>query len=220
MALQGVSGCGLARRLVTLGQIKTMARGPRRHSQVMKSVNVASMVLAAVVLAGCAVELRNAQPARELARSAEPLGSAYTGWRVCQQRCAGCHGSAVDDGGGAPNLLLRMQGLGPQRLVGLVLRRYESKLLPPGQGTARETLIDEIVERQRGALRMPAWQEEPLVSAHVMDLFVYRSARSEGRLGKGRRQCADASPAILGSPSAERGVVGDGLLTAARPAAR
>lgn len=157
------------------------------------SLRVAAVLLgtvAAVVLAGCAMTWSNTQPskalAREHAREGGPPGSVYAGWRVFQQRCAGCHGSAADGAGGAPNLLLRMQGLGPQRFVGLVLRRYEAELLPPGQGSARETLVDEVLERQRGTLSMPAWQQEPVVNAHVMDLYAYLAARSEGRVGPGR----------------------------------
>lgn len=153
-----------------------------------------TMVLAAAALAGCAMEWANTQPAQTLARehareqagANAPPGTVYAGWRVFQQRCAGCHGSAADGAGGAPNLLLRMQGLGPQRFVGVVLRRYEAELLPPGQGSARETLVDEVLERQRGTLSMPAWQQEPVVNAHVMDLYAYLAARSEGKVGPGR----------------------------------
>ena len=151
-----------------------------------KTAKTLLLVLAATALAGCAIEWRNAQPARELARAAEPQGSVYAGWRVYQQRCAGCHGTAADGAGGAPNLLLRMQGLGPQRFVDLVLRRYDAELLATGQGSPRDSLVDDVVERRRGALSMPAWQEEPVVNAHVMDLHAYLAARSEGRVGPGR----------------------------------
>lgn len=151
-----------------------------------KTAKTLLLVLAATALAGCAIEWRNAQPARELARAAEPQGSVYAGWRVYQQRCAGCHGTAADGAGGAPNLLLRMQGLGPQRFVDLVLRRYDAELLASGQGSPRDSLVDDVVERRRGALSMPAWQEEPVVNAHVMDLHAYLAARSEGRVAPGR----------------------------------
>lgn len=144
------------------------------------------LVLAAAALAGCAVEWRNTQPTRELARASEPQGSVYAGWRVYQQRCAGCHGTAADGAGGAPNLLLRMQGLGPQRFVDLVLRRYDAELLATGQGSPRDSLVDDVVERRRGTLSMPAWQDEPVVHAHVMDLHAYLTARSEGLVGPGR----------------------------------
>lgn len=145
-----------------------------------------ALALVAAALAGCAVQWRNTEAARDVARAAEPPGSAYGGWRVYQQRCAACHGTAADGGGGAPNLLLRLPGLGPQRFVDLVLRRYEAGMLPPGQGTPREALVDEVVERRRGTLAMPAWQGEPGVDAHVMDLYAYLVARSAGRLGAGR----------------------------------
>jgi len=147
---------------------------------------LAAASVALSLLAGCAVQWRNTEPARQVARAAEPPGSAYAGWRVYQQRCASCHGTAADGAGGAPNLLLRLQGLGPQRFVDLVLRRYEADMLPPGQGSPREALVDDIVERRRGALAMPAWQGEPVVDAHVMDLYAYLAARSEGRLPAGR----------------------------------
>ncbi|MFO1253500.1 MAG: hypothetical protein U1E77_20720 [Inhella sp.] len=64
--------------------------------------------------------------------------------------------------GGAPNLLLRVRDLGPQRFVDLVLRRYSKDLLPEGGGTPRETLVDEVLERRLGALSMPAWQGDPV----------------------------------------------------------
>ena len=169
-----------------LRQIKTPLQRPREHGCMNKPAFVTALLVVAASLGGCAVQWRNAEPARELARAAEPPGSAYAGWRVYQQRCAGCHGSGADGGGGAPNLLLRLQGLGPQRFVDVVLRRYEADMLPPGQGSPREALVDEVVDRRRGELSMPAWQGEPVVTAHVMDLYAYLTARSEGRLGAGR----------------------------------
>jgi mono/diheme cytochrome c family protein len=169
-----------------LRQIKDPPRRRREHGRMNKPAFVTTLLVVAASLGGCAIQWRNTEPAREVARAAEPPGSAYAGWRVYQQRCAGCHGGGADGSGGAPNLLLRLQGLGPQRFVDLVLRRYEADMLPPGQGSPREALVDEVVERRRGELSMPAWQGEPVVNAHVMDLYAYLSARSEGRIGTGR----------------------------------
>lgn len=158
----------------------------RQHGRMNKPRKFLLVLAATASLAGCAIQWRNTKPARELARAAEPPGTAYAGWRVYQQRCAACHGTAADGGGGAPNLLLRLQGLGPQRFVDAVLRRYEADMLPPGQGSSRAMRVDEVMERRRGELQMPAWQGEPVVHAHVMDLYAYLSARSEGRLPAGR----------------------------------
>lgn len=154
-------------------------------------MSIRSLLLAPLLLASCAseppsVNLLNTEPARQLAReAAPPPGSLLAGWRVYQQRCASCHGVQADGAEGGANLLLRLQGLGPQRFVDLVLRRYDESTLPIGplsRGAARETLVDDIVERRAGSLSMPAWQGDPVTQAHVMDLYHYLSARSAGTL--------------------------------------
>jgi len=54
------------------------------------------------------------------------------------------------------------------------------------QGDAREALIDDVVQRKEGALTMPAWEGEPRVTAHIVDLYAYLSARAQGTQGPGR----------------------------------
>lgn len=140
-------------------------------------------------LAGCAVEIQNTQPARELAQLAKPPGSVYTGWRVFQDKCAACHGSAAAGTERAPDLLPRVREMGPRRFVGLVLQRYDWNIPAAqarGEGAAREALIEQIVQRQSTALTMPAWQGEPRVNAHIVDLYAYLSARAQGVQGPGR----------------------------------
>jgi hypothetical protein len=79
--------------------------------------------------------------------------------------------------------------MGSRRFVNLVLRRYDWSL-PAGQANAesaaREALIDEILQRREEALAMPAWQGEPRVSAHIVDLYAYLSARADGTQGPDR----------------------------------
>lgn len=140
-------------------------------------------------LTGCAVEFQNAQPAKELAQLAKPPGSVYTGWRVFQDKCAVCHGPAATGSARAPDLLPRVRDMGSRRFVGLVLKRYDWNL-PPAQaaseGAAREALIEQIAQRQSKVLSMPAWQGEPSVNAHIVDLYAYLSARAQGTQGPGR----------------------------------
>ena len=62
-------------------------------------------LVSAMCLTGCAVEVQNTQAAHELARRAEPTGSVYAGWRVFQDRCAGCQGVQATGSAGAPDLL-------------------------------------------------------------------------------------------------------------------
>ncbi len=151
--------------------------------------HAATAALVLVVLAtGCAVELANTQPAKEVARAAAPPGSTVLGWRVFQDKCARCHGDSATGAMGV-QLLERVRTLGPRRFVDLVLRRYEWTL-PAAQasteGAAREALVEAMLQRQAGNLTMPAWEGEPRVQAHIADLYAYLAARAEGTQGTGR----------------------------------
>jgi mono/diheme cytochrome c family protein len=141
------------------------------------------------LLNGCALEVENTKAAEELARLAQPPGSVYTGWRVFQDRCAGCHGAPATGTVAAPDLLPIVRNMGPRRFVGLVLMRYDWSL-PAGQAggdsAEREALIEGVMQRKQGALTMPEWQGEPRVNAHIMDLYAYLSARADGSQGAGR----------------------------------
>jgi len=149
-----------------------------------------SMLPLLLGLAACGGPPRvtNLEPARQMAREQTTAPAAlYAGWRVYQQHCASCHGDKANGSSGGANLLLRMQGLGPQRFVEVVLRRYDRTLgVPSDDGAAREALVGALLERRAPALVMPAWQGDPVVQAHVMDLYAYLAARSEGQLPAGR----------------------------------
>lgn len=140
-------------------------------------------------LGGCAVQWQNLEPARELAAESGPFGSVYTGWRVFQDRCAGCHGPDAIGTVNGPDLLPKIREMGPRRFVSIVLTRYDWNL-PAAQagsvGAARESLIDEVLQRQSTTLPMPAWQGEPRVDAHIVDLYAYLAARADGTQGPGR----------------------------------
>lgn len=144
----------------------------------------------ALVLAGCAaVEVQNTQAAKEFKQQTNPSGSVYTGWRLFQDKCAGCHGPAATGTAGGPDLLPRVREMGPRQFVSLVLRRYDWNLPPAQAGSesaAREALIDDIVQRKGYMLTMPAWQGQPSVTAHIVDLYAYLSARAQGAQGPGR----------------------------------
>jgi len=147
------------------------------------------LTLAAAFVSGCALEVQNRQPAQELAQAAKPPGSVYTGWRVFQERCAGCHGETATGTAKAPDLLERVQTLGPRSFVSRVLYRYDWGIPAAQAGSesaAREALVEEILQRRQGAIQMPAWQGEPRVQAHIADLYAWLSARAQGTQGPGR----------------------------------
>ncbi|WP_395702808.1 c-type cytochrome [Aquabacterium sp.] len=140
----------------------------------------------AVLAGGCAVEWQNRQPARQLAEQAQPPGSAYTGWRVFQDKCAGCHGAAATGTSRAPDLLPALREMGPRGFVERVLERYDWGLPPPPTADARAAQVEDVLQRRSGRLVMPAWQGEPVVTAHIIDLYAWLSARADGRLGPQR----------------------------------
>ena len=143
-----------------------------------RAAAMAAMAGAALLLGGCALEFGNSKPARAVARWLQPTGSVYSGWRVYQSRCASCHGTAATGTELGPDLMPLMRAMGPRRFVGLVLQRYDWAR-PAGQSP--EHWIDQAVQRREPPVAMPAWQEEPAVNAHIMDLYAYLSARADGR---------------------------------------
>jgi hypothetical protein len=156
----------------------------------MVKFTIVPALAAGLWLGGCAVQVENAKPAQELERHSRPPGSVYAGWRVFEDKCAGCHGhDAVGGVAGVPDLVARVRGLGPRQFVDVLLTRYEWTVPPsrPVPSTPeREAFIDDILQRRKGALTMPERKGEPRVQAHMVDLYAYLSARAEGTQGPGR----------------------------------
>jgi hypothetical protein len=161
-----------------------------RHTIRARPPKLVAAFAAALLLAGCAsVQVQNRQPAQELAQQARPPGSVYTGWRVFQDKCAACHGPAALGTSRGPDLLPRVREMGSRKFVGLVLQRYDwtrPASQPRDDSAALDALVERILQRQEGALVMPAWEGEPRVTAHIADLYAYLSARAEGTQGSGR----------------------------------
>lgn len=139
-------------------------------------------------LAGCAVEVENRQAVTELKKETAPAGSIYTGWRVYQGKCASCHGPDASGSSQAPDLTVRLHNMGPRQFASLVLQRYDwTRPAQPAAGTVSlDAMVEEILQRQGAVIQMPAWNGEPQVNAHVMDLYAYLSARAEGSQGQGQ----------------------------------
>lgn len=145
----------------------------------------------ALLLAGCAVEVENTKPAQALAQDSLPPGSVHLGWTVFQERCASCHGPAALGGSGIPNLLPLVREMTPRQFVGLVLYRYDWVIASDKNrldSASRSTLIESVIQGKEGQITMPAWQGEPVVKAHIMDLYAYLTARAQGTQGSERPQ--------------------------------
>ena len=157
---------------------------PARHSLLYVGAFVSVLLLA-----GCSVEFENLQPAKEAGQLTNPSGSVYTGWRVFQDKCARCHGTAATGTAKAPDLLPVVREMGPRQFVSLVLQRYDWNQQTPqarSDSSAREVAVDLIMQRKDVPVTMPAWQGEPSVDAHVLDLYAWLSARAQGTQDAGR----------------------------------
>jgi mono/diheme cytochrome c family protein len=152
---------------------------------------VGTLTMSFAILSGCALTFGNAEPARELKRESAPSGSVYVGWRVYEDRCARCHGADASGSAHAPDLLASLREMGARRFVDLVLLRYDWAAAPPDAArdeAGRTALVEDMLAGKETALAMPAWQDEPAVSAHILDLYAYLAARADGVQGPGRPQ--------------------------------
>jgi len=115
----------------------------------------------------------------------------YAGWRAFHSACHGCHGVDAIGTSVAPNLVERVRDLSSRDFSTKVLTRYRITLgageIAGDDDTAlREAFLEQVLKRQRGELIMPAWAQDPNVSPHVVDIYAYLRARSDGLLGPGR----------------------------------
>ena len=127
----------------------------------------------------------------------------YAGWRLFHTTCYVCHGVDAVGTDVAPNLVERVKTLTPRAFATKVLTSYRI-VMPADDENARdrtaalEAMIESVMRRERGArsqVIMPAWEADPQVSPHVLDLYAYLSARADGKLGPGKpSQLAQTKP--------------------------
>ena len=143
------------------------------------------------LMAGCAHPPDDPQARQSGAQppSAEQMErSRYVGWLAFQTHCVRCHGVDAEGSAQAPSLVERVASMSEGRFVATVVRRY-SWVMPASEAArddaARQAQIEDILGRRKGQIQMPVWAGQPVVEAHISDLYAYLSARSDGRLGKG-----------------------------------
>jgi len=152
-----------------------------------RKLTVVLLAALPLLIVGCSMEFINARPAREL--HPPPVAvNLYAGWRVFQAKCSTCHGESAMGSDKAPNLLPIVRNMSSRHFAEMVLKRYDlGNDLGNGltQGSEKksttDSYIDDILNRKEPPIAMPAWQGEPTVNAHILDLYAYLTARAEGK---------------------------------------
>ena len=117
--------------------------------------------------------------------------STFLGWRIFHSTCHGCHGVDATGTSVAPNLVERIDGLSAREFSIKVLSRYRitvSAQAASGDDKTelREEILKQVMRRESGDVLMPAWEQDPNVKPHVLDIYAYLRARADGALAPGR----------------------------------
>jgi hypothetical protein len=150
-----------------------------------RTAHLALIIIFPLIVSGCAMEFLNTKAAKEL-NPPPRQANLYAGWRVFQYKCASCHGMTAMGGERAPDLLPIIRVMNARQFSTSVLQRYDlGDGFPQGESnqSTLETRIDELLRSKDAPIVMPAWQGEPTVNAHILDLYAYLSARAEGKIG-------------------------------------
>jgi cytochrome c2 len=151
--------------------------------------------------------------AEDPSRNVPPLGTKFytvkngkvdentrRGWEVFHRTCYVCHGIDAVGTKVAPDLTERVKNMSATEFTNIVLNRYRI-VVPMDEVSVdnnivwREAMIKEMERHERGEhgeLVMPGWEKNFRVRPHLIDIFAYLQARSDGVLGTGEPQLIDA----------------------------
>jgi len=114
----------------------------------------------------------------------------YSGWFVYHLSCHMCHGQDVSGTDVAPDLRQSLKSMTKAEFTNKVLARYRIFVSPSLSDEAlRQSVIGEVARQERGErgrVAMPVWLDDPGMKPHILDLYAYLKARSDGAIGPGR----------------------------------
>jgi hypothetical protein len=129
----------------------------------------------------------------------------YLGWKLFHTTCFTCHGRDATGTEVAPDLTQRIKSISPRDFATKVMTSYRI-IVPSGDMSGnessgyREAVIEEVLRKQRGekgTVTMPAWESDPKVKPHILDLYAYLNARADGALGPGKPKIIPAKQGAL-----------------------
>ena len=121
----------------------------------------------------------------------------YAGWFTYHLSCHMCHGQDASGTDVAPDLRQSLKTMTQVEFANKILARYRilgpSPDVPPDE-SSRKSLANEVLQQrrgERGRVEMPVWLADPGMKPHVLDLYAYLKARSDGAIGPGRPKTID-----------------------------
>ena len=164
----------------------------RRYWKHLLLVIVAALALVSTAVLGA--ENLDAPPGIYRIVDGKVDSGTYAGWFVYHLSCHMCHGQDASGTGAAPDLRQSLKTMSRDQFANKLLARYRI-FVPPSAAQSdeamRESIIDEVLRQERGErgrIAMPEWRDDPGISPHVLDLYAYLKARSDGAIGVGRPQ--------------------------------
>ena len=124
-------------------------------------------------------------------------GGTYAGWFTYHLSCHMCHGQDASGTDVAPDLRRSLKTMTQAEFANKVLARYRIFGTPadaPPDKALRESVNEEVLQQrrgERGRLVMPVWLADPGMKPHILDLYAYLKARSDGAIGTGRPRTMD-----------------------------
>ena len=114
----------------------------------------------------------------------------YSGWFVYHLSCHICHGQDASGTDVAPDLRKSLKSMTREEFANKVLARYRIFVSPSlSTESRRDAIVEEVLRQERGErgrLAMPVWLDDPGMKPHILDLYAYLKARSDGAIGTGR----------------------------------
>jgi mono/diheme cytochrome c family protein len=111
----------------------------------------------------------------------------FVGYNVYHNVCVGCHGVGGDGSELAPNLTESLEYLNPTQFKIKVLHKFAVKFSKDEWIDMQQAMFEEIRKqenRDHGDLaNMPSWQNNPMVSQNIQNIYRYLKARADGVLG-------------------------------------
>lgn len=114
----------------------------------------------------------------------------YAGWFTFNLACQMCHGQDATGTDVAPDLRQSLKTMTPEKFADKVLERYRVFRSPMAPDPSlHDSVVGEVLQQHRGPsglVEMPVWLADPGMKPHVLDLYAYLKARSDGAIGAGR----------------------------------